>query len=54
MQSLRLFLDLIPEDIGNASGDEIEALGEAVRAKVKAATGVELEWEIKRIGQTAG
>lgn len=35
---------------GKASGDEIEALGEEVRAKVKAATGVELEWEIKRIG----
>lgn len=35
---------------GKASGDEIEALGEEVRAKVKAASGVELEWEIKRIG----
>jgi len=35
---------------GKATGDEIEALGEEVRAKVKAATGVELEWEIKRIG----
>ena len=35
---------------GNASGDEIEALGEEVRARVKQATGVELEWEIKRIG----
>lgn len=35
---------------GEATGDEIEALGEEVRARVKAATGVELEWEIKRIG----
>ena len=35
---------------GTASGDEIEALGEEVRARVKASTGVELEWEIKRIG----
>ncbi len=35
---------------GEASGDQIEALGEEVRARVKAATGVELEWEIKRIG----
>jgi UDP-N-acetylmuramate dehydrogenase len=35
---------------GEATGDQIEALGEEVRAKVKAATGVELEWEIKRIG----
>jgi UDP-N-acetylmuramate dehydrogenase len=36
---------------GEATGDQIEALGEEVRAKVKAATGVELEWEIKRIGK---
>jgi UDP-N-acetylmuramate dehydrogenase len=36
---------------GEASGDQIEALGEEVRAKVKAATGVELEWEIKRVGK---
>jgi UDP-N-acetylmuramate dehydrogenase len=36
---------------GNASGDDIEALGEEVRAKVKATTGIELEWEIKRIGK---
>jgi UDP-N-acetylmuramate dehydrogenase len=36
---------------GRASGDEIEALGEEVRARVKAATGVELQWEIKRIGK---
>jgi UDP-N-acetylmuramate dehydrogenase len=35
---------------GSATGDQIEALGEEVRAKVKEATGVELEWEIKRIG----
>ena len=35
---------------GAATGDQIEALGEEVRAKVKAETGVELEWEIKRIG----
>lgn len=35
---------------GDASGDEIEALGEEVRARVKSATGIELEWEIKRIG----
>lgn len=39
---------------GKASGDEIEALGEEVRAKVKAATGVELDWEIKRIGKPLG
>jgi UDP-N-acetylmuramate dehydrogenase len=36
---------------GGATAAEIEALGEEVRARVKAATGVELEWEIKRIGR---
>jgi len=36
---------------GKASGGEIEALGEAVRARVKAHSGVELEWEIKRVGR---
>jgi UDP-N-acetylmuramate dehydrogenase len=35
---------------GSATGHDIEALGEAVRARVKQATGVELQWEIKRIG----
>ncbi len=34
-----------------ATGNEIEDLGEDVRARVKAATGIELEWEIKRIGK---
>lgn len=36
---------------GKASGNEIEALGEEVRARVKAHSGVELEWEIKRVGR---
>lgn len=35
---------------GDATAADIEALGEEVRARVKAATGVELEWEIRRIG----
>ncbi len=35
---------------GNASGHDIEALGETVRARVKASSGIELQWEIKRIG----
>jgi UDP-N-acetylmuramate dehydrogenase len=35
---------------GGATAADIEGLGEAVRARVKAATGVELEWEIKRLG----
>jgi len=35
---------------GAASAADIEALGEEVRRRVKAASGVELEWEIKRLG----
>jgi UDP-N-acetylmuramate dehydrogenase len=35
---------------GEASADDIERLGETVRARVKAQSGIELEWEIKRIG----
>jgi len=35
---------------GNASADDIESLGEQVRARVKAHSGVDLQWEIKRIG----
>ncbi len=37
-------------NLGNASSADIEALGEDVRARVKAQSGVELEWEIQRIG----
>jgi len=35
---------------GDATAADIEALGEEVRARVKAQFGVELEWEIKRVG----
>ncbi len=35
---------------GDATAADIEALGEEVRARVKAKSGVELEWEIKRVG----
>jgi UDP-N-acetylmuramate dehydrogenase len=35
---------------GNATGHDIETLGETVRARVKEQCGVELHWEIKRIG----
>ena len=35
---------------GNATGHDIECLGETVRARVKANSGIELQWEIKRIG----
>jgi UDP-N-acetylmuramate dehydrogenase len=37
-------------NLGNATASEIEALGETVRARVKQSAGVDLEWEIKRIG----
>ena len=37
---------------GDATAADIEALGETVRARVKAHSGVDLEWEIKRIGVT--
>jgi UDP-N-acetylmuramate dehydrogenase len=35
---------------GEASAADIEALGEEVRARVLAKSGVALEWEIKRVG----
>ena len=37
-------------NLGAASAADIENLGETVRARVKAHSGIELEWEIKRIG----
>jgi UDP-N-acetylmuramate dehydrogenase len=37
-------------NLGGASAADIETLGETVRARVKAHSGIELEWEIKRIG----
>ncbi len=36
---------------GDASAADLEALGDQVREKVKANSGIELEWEIKRIGK---
>ena len=38
-------------NLGGASSAEIEALGEDVRDRVLAESGVELEWEIQRVGQ---
>src|SRR5690606_33894695 len=34
----------------NATAEDIERLGETVRARVRAHSGHELEWEIKRVG----
>jgi UDP-N-acetylmuramate dehydrogenase len=38
---------------GEASAADLEDLGEAVRADVAAKFGVELAWEIRRIGRRA-
>lgn len=37
-------------NLGSATSAEIEALGEEVRDRVKAHSGVTLEWEIQRVG----
>lgn len=38
-------------NLGHASSADIEALGDEVRARVLAYSGVTLEWEIQRVGQ---
>ncbi len=38
---------------GKATAADIEALGEEVRRRVRETSGVELEWEIKRVGVAA-
>lgn len=38
---------------GNATANDLELLGETVRERVLADSGISLEWEIKRIGRTA-
>ena len=38
---------------GDATATDIENLGEEVRRRVKEKTGIELQWEIKRIGVRA-
>ena len=40
-------------NLGGASAADIEALGEEVRTRVKAHSGISLEWEIRRIGRAA-
>jgi UDP-N-acetylmuramate dehydrogenase len=37
-------------NLGAASAADIETLGETVRHRVKEKSGVDLDWEIKRIG----
>ena len=38
---------------GEATAAELEGLGETVRAEVQARFGIDLDWEIKRIGRPA-
>jgi UDP-N-acetylmuramate dehydrogenase len=38
-------------NVGNATSADIEALGEEVRRRVLAKSGVELQWEIQRVGK---
>jgi len=40
-------------NLGSATASDIETLGETVRRRVKEHSGVDLEWEIKRIGVAA-
>ena len=40
-------------NFADATAADIEGLGEAVRADVLEKTGVQLDWEIRRIGRTA-
>jgi UDP-N-acetylmuramate dehydrogenase len=39
-------------NLGDATSADIEALGEEVRRRVKEKSGVELQWEIQRVGKT--
>ena len=39
---------------GDATAEDLEALGEEVRRRVKETSGIELEWEIRRVGVRAG
>lgn len=39
---------------GGATASQIEELGETVRARVRATSGIDLDWEIKRIGLAPG
>ncbi|MFO1254430.1 MAG: UDP-N-acetylmuramate dehydrogenase [Sphingomonadaceae bacterium] len=38
-------------NLGDATSADIEGLGEEVRRRVKEKSGIELEWEIQRVGQ---
>jgi UDP-N-acetylmuramate dehydrogenase len=39
---------------GSATSADIETLGETVRRRVREMSGIELRWEIRRIGDAGG
>ena len=41
-------------NLGEASADDLERLGETVRGRVRASSGIALDWEIKRVGVPLG
>ena len=41
-------------NLDNATAADLEGLGEEVRKKVYASSGIRLEWEIKRVGEKLG
>ncbi|WMS40855.1 UDP-N-acetylmuramate dehydrogenase [Acuticoccus sp. MNP-M23] len=41
-------------NLGDATAEDLERLGETVRGRVRANSGVDLEWEIKRVGRFVG
>ncbi|MFT9418585.1 UDP-N-acetylmuramate dehydrogenase [Acetobacter sp.] len=41
-------------NLGNATAHDLETLGDAVRQRVAQHSGVQLQWEIKRLGRTQG
>lgn len=40
-------------NLGEATASDVEELGETVRARVKEDSGIDLEWEIQRIGEVS-
>jgi UDP-N-acetylmuramate dehydrogenase len=41
-------------NLGNASAQDLENLGDEVRKRVMAHSGIDLRWEIRRIGDRLG
>ncbi|GAB5375180.1 MAG: UDP-N-acetylmuramate dehydrogenase [Acuticoccus sp.] len=41
-------------NLGEATAEDLERLGETVRGRVRHSSGIALDWEIKRVGEPAG